>query len=371
MQRAKDTLATIVAPLGITFNGPNPWDPHVHDQRVYERILGGWSLAAGESYMDGWWDVDDLPGLFERLTRHRFQARISYDMRSMFSLGRALIGNMQARARAFQVAHEHYDLGNDLYEAMLGPSMVYTCAYWADAETLTDAQYAKLDLVARKVGLKPGDSVLDIGCGFGSFAKLAAEKYGATVRGTSVSSAQCDYARTHTAGLPVEIVLEDYRDTTGSYDHIVSIGMFEAVGAKNFRTYMQKAHDLLKPGGLFVLHTIGQNTSTQVGDPWIDRYIFPNGVLPSVAQIGRALEGLFVLEDWHSFGPYYDRTLTAWWQNFDAAWAQLAPRYGERFYRMWRYYLLGCAGTFRARENQLWQVVLSKGGTREPYRAVR
>ena len=371
MQSAKDTLAALVAPLGITFNGPNPWDPHVHDARAYKRILGGWSLALGESYMDGWWDVDDMPGLFERLTRHQFQSRISYDWRSMLSLGHALIGNMQARARAFQVGQEHYDLGNDLYEAMLGPSMVYTCAYWSNAETLTDAQYAKLDLVARKIGLKPGDTVLDIGCGFGSFAKYAATTYGATVHGTSVSKEQCAYARRSTAGLPVEIHFEDYRDTKGTYTHIVSIGMFEAVGTKNFRTFMQKAYDVLEPGGMFLLHTIGQNTSTRVGDPWIDRYIFPNGVLPSIAQIGRAIEGLFVMEDWHNFGPDYDKTLVAWFENFDAAWPSLREKYGDRFYRMWKYYLLMCAGTFRSRQNQLWQIVLSKGGTREPYRAVR
>lgn len=263
-------------------------------------------------------------------------------------------------------------LGNDLYEKMLGKTMVYTCAYWDNADTLDQAQEAKLDLVCRKIGLKSGDTVLDIGCGFGAFAKLAAEKYGASVVGTSVSKEQIEFARKHTKGLPVEIRFQDYRDTTGQFDHIVSIGMFEAVGSKNFRTFMQKAHDLLKDGGTFLLHTIGGNDTTTTADPWFDKYIFPNGMLPSITQMGKATEGLFIMEDWHNFGPYYDLTLREWWKNFDGAWHTLKDKYNDRFYRMWKYYIFSMMGAFRSRQkNQLWQIVLSKGGVLGGYTAVR
>ncbi len=372
MATQKQSLNKALSAAGIEIDGPNPWDPQVSDERVYNRVMAGGSLAAGESYMDGWWHVDDLAELFNRLMRAQTQKKFSANLETLWYVVRAKFLNLQSRSRATQVAEAHYDLGHDIYEPMLGESMVYTCAYWDGTDDLTEAQYKKLDLVCRKIGLKKGDRVLDIGCGFGAFAKFAAEKYGAHVVGTSVSRGQIAFAKEHTKGLPVEIRFEDYRAThDGPYDHIVSIGMFEAVGDKNFRTFMEKAFELLKPGGHFLLHTIGQNVSSAEGDPWIEKYIFPNGMLPSVAQIGRSIEGLFVMEDWHNFGPYYDKTLLAWFKNFDEAWPSLKEKYGDRFYRMWKYYLLMCAGSFRARHNQLWQIVLTKGGTPGVYTTVR
>lgn len=366
------TVQSILDRAGITLNGTKPYDIRVLDERVFPRVLTGGSLAAGESYIDGWWEVDDLAECFSRITGSRAHNLFSFDLRSALYFFRAQFLNLQSHTRARQVAEAHYDIGNDLYKGMLGPSMVYTCAYWKDANDLTQAQYDKLDLVCRKIGLKDGDRVLDIGCGFGMFAKFAAERYGATVVGISVSKAQIEFARQKVGGLPVEIRFQDYRDTNdGPYDHVISIGMFEAVGNKNFRMFMQKVHSLLKPGGHFLLHTIGQNVSSSAGDPWIEKYIFPNGMLPSIMQIGKVIEDLFVMEDWHNFGPDYDRTLLAWWKNFDAAWPELKNTYDDRFYRMWRYYLLLCAGTFRSRQNQLWQIVLSKGGVRGGYHSVR
>lgn len=368
---AEKTVTELLSHAGLIPNGPHSYDPQVHDSRLYSRVLAGGTLALGEAYMDGWWDCDALDEFFARAARARLDTKIRTFSFALHVL-KAKLFNLQSRARAAQVAEEHYDLGNDLYERMLdSETMAYTCGYWKNVHTLADAQRAKFDLVCKKIGLKQGDHVLDIGCGFGGFAKYAAETYGAKVVGTSVSKEQCAIAQKRTQHLPVEIRFEDYRETTGVFDHIVSIGMFEAVGSKNFRTFMQHAHSLLNEGGFFLLHTIGANVSHVANDEWYEKYIFKNGMLPSVAQIGKSIENLFVMEDWHNFGPYYDLTLKAWFTNFDASWSELREKYGDRFYRMWKYYLLQSAGSFRARNIHLWQVVLSKGGTHGVYEAVR
>jgi cyclopropane-fatty-acyl-phospholipid synthase len=260
------------------------------------------------------------------------------------------------------VGEKHYDIGNDLYEKMLDSRMIYSCGYWKDAQNLDEAQENKLELTCRKLKLAAGQKVLDIGCGWGGTARYMAEHYGVEVVGATISQAQAELARTRCAGLPVEILLMDYRDLKGRFDKIVSIGMFEHVGPKNYRTYFSKVSELLKEDGLFLLHTIGSNTSAISTDPWIERYIFPNGVIPSAQQISAAFEGCFVMEDWHNFGSYYDQTLMAWRENFDRAWPELKQSYDERFRRMWDYYLASCAASFRARDNQLWQIVLSKKG---------
>jgi cyclopropane-fatty-acyl-phospholipid synthase len=251
---------------------------------------------------------------------------------------------------------------------MLDKRMVYTCGYWKDAKTLDEAQEAKLDLTCKKLNLKPGMKVLDIGCGWGSFAKYAAEKYKVKVVGITVSKEQAVLAKALCKGLPIEIRLQDYRDLNEKFDRIVSLGMFEHVGYKNYKTYMKVVHRCLKDDGLFLLHTIGGNKSVKSTDPWIDKYIFPNSMLPSIKQMGDAIEDYFVMEDWHNFSADYDKTLMAWYNNFENSWNKLKDDYDERFHRMWRYYLLACAGTFRARKSQLWQIVLSKDGIKEGYR---
>ncbi|MEI9967074.1 MAG: cyclopropane fatty acyl phospholipid synthase [Candidatus Moraniibacteriota bacterium] len=360
----------ILGKADIEIGGNQPWDMQVGNPRLYSRILRQGSIGLGEAYMDGWWDAEALDQFFDHLLRTRINRREPWLQKWLLTT-LATLTNRQSFARAFQVGEEHYDLGNDLYEAMLDPTLAYTCGYWKDAKTLEEAQIAKMDLICRKIDLRKGQTVLDIGCGWASFAKFAAERYGAKVVGTTVSKEQVVLARKRCEGLPVEIRLEDYRDTKGSFDHIVSIGMFEQVGYKNYEVFMRKAASLLKEEGLFLLHTIGGNRSEVRTDPWIDRYIFPNGMLPSIKQIGASLEDVFVMEDWHNFGADYDKTLMAWHANFQAAWPTLAPKYGERFKRMWEYYLLACAGSFRARKNQLWQIVLSKRGVPGGYRSLR
>jgi cyclopropane-fatty-acyl-phospholipid synthase len=354
----------------IKINGSRPWDLRVHDERFFQRVLGQGSLGAGESYMDGWWDCEQLDEMLTRIVRADIDQHLRSPRGVMLSLTARLI-NMQSRRRAFKVGQRHYDLGDDLYERMLDPRMIYTCAYWENMSSLDAAQEAKLDLVARKLGLKHGMRVLDIGCGWGGAAQFMAECHGATVTGVTVSKNQQQTAQRRCAGLPVDIQLQDYRSMTGNFDAIYSLGMFEHVGVRNYRTYLEKAHELLRSDGLFLLHTIGSNRSSVATDPWIEKYIFPNGQLPSLAQIAAAAEGLWVIEDFHSFGTYYDRTLMAWSENFERHWPEIAPRYGERFHRMWHFWLMASAANFRARKTQLWQIVLSPKGVSGGYRAVR
>lgn len=364
------TVEELFTGTDIKINGSRPWDIRVHDERFFQRLLGRGSLGAGESYMDGWWDCDQLDEMLSRILRADIEQHLRSPRAVLLACTARLI-NMQSRRRAFAVGKQHYDLGDDLYERMLDPRMIYTCAYWQNMTSLDAAQEAKLDLVARKLGLKAGMRVLDIGCGWGGAAQFMAECYGTPVTGVTVSRNQQQTAQRRCAGLPVEILLEDYRSITGSFDAIYSLGMFEHVGVRNYRTYLTKARELLRPDGLFLLHTIGSNRSSVATDPWIEKYIFPNGQLPSLAQIARAAEGLWVVEDFHSFGVDYDRTLMAWSANFERHWHEIAPRYGERFRRMWHFWLMASAANFRVRKIQLWQVVLSPKGVAGGYRSVR
>lgn len=357
----KSTSQKILSLADIQIDGPHAWDLKPKHEGVFRRVLAQGSIGLGETYMDGWWEAERLDEFFYRLLRAQIDRRI-FRLSLLVPHLRARLVNLQSRTRAFQVSEAHYDLGNDFFAHMLDRRMVYTCAYWRGASDLDAAQEAKLDLVCRKIGLKPGQRVLDIGCGWGGFAKFAAERYGTQVVGITVSTEQAEFARAHCTGLPVEIRLIDYRAVNEPFDHIVSIGMFEAVGVKNYRAYFEMAHRCLADEGLFLLHTIGHNVAVLATDPWTHKYIFPNGEIPSLVQISRAIEGLFVVEDLHNFGADYDKTLMAWHANFERAWPNFQAQYGERFYRMWRYFLLACAGAFRARDLQLWQIVLSKTG---------
>lgn len=366
----KRKVEDILSLADVRIDGDRSWDIQVHNAGFYKRVLAEGSLGFGESYMDGWWDSDDLADMISKILSANLDKKIrNFGMLSAFL--RAKISNRQKKSRAFEIGEKHYDIGNDLYRAMLDKRMVYTCGYWKDASNLNEAQEAKLDLVCRKIGLKEGMKVLDIGCGWGSFAKFAAEKYKVEVVGITVSKEQVDLGNQLCQGLPVEIRLQDYRDVKDQFDRIVSLGMFEHVGVKNYRTYMELVNRCLKAGGLFLLHTIGGNRSVNSNDPWIEKYIFANSMLPSIKQIAAASEGLFVMEDWHNFGTDYAKTLQVWFDNFDSHWDKLKSVYDERFYRMWKFYLLTCLATFRVRTNQLWQIVFSKNGVTEGYESIR
>jgi cyclopropane-fatty-acyl-phospholipid synthase len=361
----------ILASAGITINGTMPWDIRINDERFYERIALEGSLGLGESYMDGWWDCDQIDEFFKRLMPLDPQKKIRNDWHLLSRSLYVSIFNPSRKSKAFAIGEKHYDIGNDLFAKMLDKRMVYSCGYWKNARTLDEAQEKKLDLTCRKLGLKPGDRVLDIGCGWGGFARYAAETYGVSVVGITVSRQQQELGTQLCKGLPVELRLQDYRDLDETFDHIVSIGMFEHVGWRNHRTYMEFVHKCLNDDGLFLLHTIGDRRSEQVNDPWMGKYIFPNALIPSMGQIGTALDDLFIIEDVHNFGFYYDRTLMSWFENFDRCWDSLKKAYDNRFYRMWKYYLLSSAGPFRARSLQVWQIILSKHGVSGGYSAVR
>jgi cyclopropane-fatty-acyl-phospholipid synthase len=359
---AREAVQEILAPIDIRVNGKRPWDIRVQNADFYSRVLAGGSLALGESYMDGWWDCAAPDQFFERLLRAGLDRQVPKNMHVLWHMAKAKIINQQRKSQAGVIGKRHYDIGNRLFGYMLDKRMNYSCAFWDRARTLDQAQENKLELICRKIGLQPRMTLLDIGCGWGGLAKWAAEKYDATMLGLTVSREQAAYARKDCRGLNVTIERKDYRELSGQFDRIVSIGMMEHVGVKNYRTYMQILRRCLKTGGLCLLQTIAGNTSVNSNDPWIERYIFPNSMLPSARQITAASEGLLVLEDWHSFGPHYDKTLMAWYRNFTRNWDRLKAFYDERFYRMWTYYLLSCAGSFRTRRNQLWQIVFSKNG---------
>ena len=367
---SQHTVQELLERARVHINGSQSGDIQVHNDQFYDRILTEGSLGLGESYMDGWWDATQLDDFFFRIHSVELDKAVR-DTRLMLNGFKARLFNMQTPSRSKLVAQRHYDLNNDFYAQMLGPHMQYTCAYWKSAKSLAEAQAQKLDLICRKLQLKRGDRVLELGCGWGGFAHFAAANYGCSVVAHNISEQQVAYARRWCAGLPVEIKLEDYRDATGEFDKVAAIGICEHVGYKNYRTLMDVAHRRLKPHGLFLLHSIGNNASVTTGDPWFDRYIFPGGMLPSVAQLGEAMDGLFVMEDWHNFGVDYDRTLLAWQENVDRHQAEWEKNFDERFFRMWRYYLLSLAGAFRARTIHLWQIVMSKHGLLGGYEAVR
>jgi cyclopropane-fatty-acyl-phospholipid synthase len=367
------SVRRLLAHADIELNGRRPWDIRIHDVRTIQRALLSGNLGLGESYMDGWWDCDALDQFFERVMRSGLDTQIGTSG-LIWQAIRARLVNLQSSNRAWQVGEQHYDAGNDLFEAMLDSRMTYTCGYWAKANDLESAQRDKLDLICRKLELRPGMTLLDIGCGWGSLMNFAAEHYGVSCVGLTISKEQVALGvdRAHPR---VEFVLQDYRafnlDRARTFDRIASVGMFEHVGLKNFSVFFDVVHRNLKPHGLCLLHTIGKRRRAGTGtDAFLDRYIFPNGALPSIGQVVDAAEKHFVVEDLQNFGADYDRTLLAWHARFEAAWPRLSAHYDERFRRMWRYYLLSCAGSFRARDAQLLQFVLAPGGVMGGYRRV-
>ncbi len=367
----KKIAEELLARAQISINGNNPWDIQVHNDAFYHRVLTEGEMGLGETYMEGWWDAGRVDELIYRILQADLRKKVTLKWSLLFQLFKARLLNLQSKRRAFIVGEKHYDLGNELFQHMLDRRMNYSCAYWKNAATLDQAQENKLDLICRKLGLQPGMKVLDIGCGWGAFGKYAAEKYQVQVVGVTVSKEQIALGQQLCAGLPVAFRLMDYRALNEPFDSIVSVGMIEHVGYKNYAAFFKTAHNCLKDGGLFLLHTIGSTRSVKSINAWTNKYIFPNAMLPSLAQLGSAAEELFVVEDVHNFGKYYDDTLMAWYHNFQKSWHLIEKKYPPYFFRMWEYYLLSCAASFRARQSQLWQLVLSKNGVPGGYEAVR
>jgi len=371
-EKYKRLVEELLNLAGIQINGSHSWDIQINDDRFYKRAIGEVELGMGESYMDGWWDSENIDEMIYKIIRADLLNKVQHNLKIALQLLGFWLLNMQARHRAFVIGEKHYDLGNDLFRYMLDKRMNYSCAYWKDAKTLDQAQENKLELICKKIYLTPGMRVLDIGCGWGAFGKYAAEKYDVEVVGITVSKEQVYLGKEMCKGLPVEFRLQDYRGIKEKFDRIVSVGMIEHVGYKNYREYFKIAERNLNDDGLFLLHTIGEVRSTKSTDAWTHKYIFSNGMLPSISQLGKAIEGLFVMEDWHNIGADYDKTLMCWYNNFITNWDYLKNKYNERFFRMWKYFLLSSAGAFRARnKNQLWQIVLSKNGVLGGYNPIR
>ena len=367
----RDVLQEVLNPADVLLNGARAWDIRVHNEGFYSKILAGGSLAFGETYMDGWWDCDALDELFDRLQQAMVRKKMKRPGKTIRAVLRAKLLNLQNSSKVVDVGGSHYNRTGALYQTMLGKRMVYSGAYWKTATDLDEAQEAKLDLICKKIMLEPGMRVLDIGCGWGSFAKYAAENYDVEVVGITVSEEQFKLGAEMCEGLPVELRLQDYREIDEQFDRVVSVGMFEHVGAKNYKTFMKIVQRCLVPNGLFLLHTIGALTTNKVIDPWFNKYIFPDSLLPSARHITDVAEGLFIMEDWHNIGSDYDKTLMEWHANFQKGWDSLKSHFDERFYRMWKYYLLSSAGTFRARSSQLWQIVFSVEGVKGGYQSIR
>lgn len=368
---AETTVRELLGAAGVEVGGNRPQDIAVHDPRFYSRVLRDLELGLGESYMEGWWDAERPDEFIAHLLMADLNLLIRRNPRILWSALRAVVTNQQSLSKSAANAAHHYDIGNDLYSRMLDHNMVYSCAYWKDARTLDEAQEAKLDLICRKLQLEPGMRLLDIGCGWGGFARYAASRYGAVVTAITPAAQQVKLAQEVTAGLSVTVRQRDFREIRGHYDRIVSIGMLEHVGPKNYRTFFDICRTLLADDGIMLHHTIGGTTPGYVSDRWITRYIFPGGVIPSLSQIAKLVERDLVIEDVQNIGPDYDRTLMAWYGNFTARYWEISDRYDKTFYRMWTYYLLACAGAFRARRLQLFQIVMRKARPAAVYIAAR
>jgi cyclopropane-fatty-acyl-phospholipid synthase len=367
----KDRIVGLLKEAGITLNGSNPWDIQIHDDRTWNRLFAEGTLGLGEAYMDGWWDAADVAEFFNKVLTGGISEKLRITPNLLWQIAQAKLLNMQSIERSRRVARMHYN-ETDAYKASLDDRMTGSCGYWPEGVTnLNQAQEAKLDLVCRKIGVKPGQLVWDIGCGWGAFMGFAAEKYGARCVGVTVSPDQAAYGRERYKDLPIEFRVQDYREFDGKTDHVVSMGMFEHVGHKNYRAYFEKARQVIKDDGLFMMHSIGSQWSTNTIEPWLEKYIFPGGVIPSMAQIGKAIDGLWSVVDVHNIGPHYDKTLVAWYENFDKKWTRRNSPEEVRFYRLWKYYLLCCAGGFRSRALQVWQFVLSPTGVPDGYKFAR
>ena len=370
----KEFAREILNLAGIGIDGDKPWDIRVYNEGFYRRAISEGALGVGESYMDGWWDAEKVDELICRIDKMQLDHRVRRKLSVAVKLLAVSFLEAYSKRKAYFLGEKHYDLPNQLFRCMLDKRMNYSCAYWKDADSLDEAQENKLDLICRKLLLKPGMRILDIGCGWGAFGKYAAEKYQAAVVGITVSANQADLGRKLCQGLPVEFRMMDYREIhePEKFDRIVSVGMIEHVGFRNYRKFFTVAARNLKDDGLFLLHTIGSSISVKTTNLWTRKYIFPVGMMPSIAQLGRAVENLFIVEDWHNFGADYDRTLMAWHSNFLINRDRLSLNFSERFLRMWEFYLLSAAGSFRSRKSdQVWQIVASKNGITGGYHSVR
>ncbi|MGD9967585.1 MAG: class I SAM-dependent methyltransferase [Hyphomonadaceae bacterium] len=341
----------------------------LRDGSAARRLMANAELTLGELYADGLLSVDgdDVDGLLalilQNLRKRDFRARAAPAGMRLFEAPRREINNRRRAER--NVAH-HYDISNELYRLFLDEDLQYSCAYFeTGAESLEEAQEAKKELIAAKLCLRPGLSVLDIGCGWGGLALHLAQTRNVNVRGITLSQAQLPVARVRAAarGLAgqTEFALEDYRETKGVFDRIVSVGMFEHVGRGHYDEFFAQMAALMAEDGVALLHTIGRADGPGATSPWINRYIFPGGYTPALSEIMPAIEraGLHVtdIEVWRL---HYAYTLAAWRKRFEARIDDVRAMFDERFCRMWRFYLAASEAAFRHGGHAVFQIQLAR-----------
>ena len=370
--KSQDWLAQLLASADIHLNGSRPWDIQIKYPQTLQRLLSLGGFALGESYMDGWWECQAIDLMVERAMRAGLQEKLATP-RAWWESFKVRMRPRDGVGQSRIVGRMHYAVGNQVFQAMLDPYMAHSCAYWVEgAQTLEEAQIAKLEMVCRKLQLRPGMRVLDMGCGWGSFMRYAAEHYGVTVLGLSNVPHQIELGKTLARHLPVQFELSDYAqfntDGKSKFDRIVSIGTFEQLGQAHVAAFFETAKGCLKDDGWMLLQTQGKSNRQRLLDAWNDKYIYPQGYLPRLDEVTQASEAHFVVEDVHNIGADHDRTLLHWHQRFEMAWPQLRLSHDERFYRMWRFHLLSSAASFRTRHHQMWQLVLSPKGLHKVYR---
>ncbi|MEI6038929.1 MAG: cyclopropane fatty acyl phospholipid synthase [Actinomycetes bacterium] len=367
---SKEMCLSILEKAGVSVNSSEPWSIHVHNEKLWDRVVSQHQLGMGEAYIDGWWDCENIDQMLTRLLSIDVLDLLRPSPTVLFHGMKSTFLNRQTKSKAAKNAKHHYNIGNELYKRMLDKEMAYSCGYWKDAKTLNQAQVNKFDLICRKLKLEPGMSLLDIGSGWGGLLRHAVKNYGVVGFGITPADEQIRLAKEKSKGLNITFIQQDYRDLTGQFDRVVSVGMMEHVGPKNLGKFFQTCDALLKPDGIMLHHTISSTYTKSSTDPYFDRYIFPGGVIPSPAQISKASEKKFIIEDLHNFGLDYDRTLLEWYKNINKKWEEI-PQYDLKFRRMWNYYLLASAAGFRARNLNLVQMVFRKNGPRPAYIPVR
>ncbi len=346
---------------------------HVKSNDIMNRIASNWEYELGETYISGGWYAGkgELKDLLSIL-RYNFQEVIPTGISKVAMLLQRIPQQWNRISNSYKQIHHHYDMDTDFFRSFLDNDMHYSCAYFSEkSQSLEQAQQDKCKMIAQKLLLKPGDTVLDIGCGWGSLAMYLAEHYDVEVTGITISKEQRNIAvrRADERGLSnrVNFNLADYRQLDGQYDHIVSVGMFEHVGKPYFNTYFKNIKKLLRNNGNALIHTIGRSGPPGMTNPWIQKHIFPGGYIPALSEMTSSIENsLMIITDVEILRNHYARTLAAWSARFSAQSADVKAKYGEYFYRLWEFYLNVCEISFEYSDLVVFQIQLAKSNDALP-----
>ena len=350
----------------ITINGNNPQDIIVTNNKFYNMALTNGELGVSESYMYGYWYSNDLYStIYQLCSNYKSISYYDFNINDVLSILSRKIFNQQTISRALVDVQSHYDIGNDLYTRMLDKNMQYTCGFWQDTNDLDTAQLQKMKIIGQKLNLKPGDTLLDIGCGWGYLINYLSKEYNVKGLGITLSEEQLSYAKNEFKNNEnVDYKLMDYRNIPKNmkFNKIVSFGMLEHVGVKNYNDYFNIVYDHLENNGLALIHTIGRQsniTNAQATSDFIDKYIFPGSYIPCWEELSPIVSRKFFIHDWHNFGQYYNKTLLAWHKIINSKWNEI-PNYNEEFKKMWNFYLISSAVSFELCHLKLWQILISK-----------